>query len=100
MWFKHFIKFVDSMPNSDVKCLPSCLTKLSEYNIYVNQMKDEKLSHTQFVYDMWKKNFPNVYIPKVSVIPFRLSCVNYREKMVWDLNQFFAFIYRIRSYNF
>ena len=69
MWFRRFIKFADSMPNSDVKCLPSCLTKLSVYNIYVDQMKDQKrLSCTQFVYDMWKNNFPNVYIPKVGVI--------------------------------
>ena len=72
MWFRRFIKFADSMPNSDVKCLPSCLTKLSVYNIYCDQMKDQKkLSRTQFVYDMWKINFPNVYIPKVSIISFR-----------------------------
>ena len=76
MWFRRFIKFADSMPNSDVKCLPSCLTKLSVYNIYVAQMKNQKrLSRTQFVYDMWKINFPNVYIPKVRVILFRLSCM-------------------------
>jgi hypothetical protein len=67
LWFRQFTRFADSMPNSDVKCLPSCLTKLSVYNIYIEQVKFQKrLSHTQFIYEMWKKNFPNVHIPKVT----------------------------------
>ena len=66
LWFANFSKFADSMPNSDVKCLPSCLTKLTVHHLYVDQMKDQpKLSRTCFIYNMWKIHFPNVYIPKV-----------------------------------
>ena len=67
MWFTRFARFADSMPNSDVKYLPSCLTKLSVYNVYAEQMKGYKrLSRTQFIYHMWKTYFPNVHIPKVN----------------------------------
>lgn len=67
LWFEKFIRFADSMPNSDVKSLPSCLTKMTVYQLYRDQMKHQKtLSRTQFTYDLWKKKYPNVHIPRVS----------------------------------
>ena len=69
LWFSKFSKFADSMPNSDGKCLPSCLTKLCVYHLYADDMKDQpKLCRTRFIYDMWKTHFANVYIPKVNII--------------------------------
>ena len=42
LWFSKFSKFADSMPDSDIKCLPSCLTN--------DQLTDQpKLSWTRFI---------------------------------------------------
>lgn len=60
----------DSMPNEQKKHLPSFLAKEKVYRMYEEEMmkrrKDGKhLGYSQFR-NMWKANFQDVIIPKVS----------------------------------
>lgn len=70
-WFKQFAFMSDVMPTTGSKHLPSCLSKRSIYMLYEEEMarrgKNVKLviSKTHFIHRMWKKEFPNVKIPKV-----------------------------------
>ena len=58
------------MPNSMTTHLPSNLTKTNIYQKLVYEMKQrgkpDILSQSYF-FDIWKKNFSHVTIPKVSV---------------------------------
>jgi len=64
--FKNFARNADYMPNSSARMLPSCLSKLIVYQLYKEEMGNKPvLTSTHFVYQMWKKQFSIVYIPKV-----------------------------------
>ena len=68
-WFRKFAKNADYMPNSSTRTLPSCLSKLSVYQLYKDEMGDRPvLERSYFIYHMWKTEFPNVFIPKVSYL--------------------------------
>ena len=57
------------MPNSSARTLPSCLSKLAVYLLYKEEMGNKPvLTRTHFIYQMWKTQFPNVYIPKVQYL--------------------------------
>jgi len=65
-WFKNFARNEHYMPNSSARTLPSCLSKLAVYQLYKEEMGSKPvLTRTHFGYQMWKKQFSNVYIPKV-----------------------------------
>ena len=65
-WFRNFSKNADHMPNSSSRPLPACLSKKAVYFMYKKEMGEKPvLGRSQFIYKMWKKNFPQVYIPKV-----------------------------------
>ena len=69
MWFRRFIKFADAMPNSDIKVFAILPDKvISVQYICGPNERSKRLSCTQFVYNMWKNNFPNIYIAKVGII--------------------------------
>ena len=84
-WFVKFIKCADRMPDSMTMTLPSCLTKSAVYNLYCEQMAGKPLVvRATFVYDMWKKHFPHVIIPKVSFIMLRLYKDYFSKKRIVD----------------
>jgi len=63
---KIFARNADYMQNSSARMLPSCLSKLTVYQLYKDEMGNRPvLTRTHFVYQMWKKQFSIVYIPKV-----------------------------------
>lgn len=69
-WFKQFAFMCDVMPTTGTKHLPSCLSKRSIYMLYKEDLtrkveNDNVLSKTHFIHRMWKKEFPDVKIPKV-----------------------------------
>lgn len=65
-WFRNYSNNADHLPNSTARPLPSCLSKKAVYQIYKEEMGDRPtLSRSHFIYKMWKKNFPDIYIPKV-----------------------------------
>lgn len=70
-WFRLFAFMSDIMPTTNCKHLPSCLSKRSVYIMYKEDMgrKGETriISERHFVGRMWKKEFPNVVIPKVGM---------------------------------
>lgn len=76
LWFEDFVNSIaNRMPDVNKKELPACLTILQIYNMYkeaVARMGKNPLSSTQFR-RMWKRNFPEVIIPKV-VYSVAFSC--------------------------
>lgn len=66
-WFQGLIKNADHMPNCRTQTLPSCLTKSAVYNIYCEQISGKPSARSTFLYNIWRKQFPNVIIPKVSM---------------------------------
>ena len=65
-WFKNFSKNTDHMQNSPLRQLPACLSERAIYFMYKAEIGEKTvLGRNQFIYKMWKKNFPQVYIPKL-----------------------------------
>lgn len=67
-WMRSFFgKIGDKMPMSDTINLPSCLTKLDVYELARDDLTQGGLSccSPSHLYEVWKKEFPNVKIPKV-----------------------------------
>lgn len=58
----------DRIPNEDKYCLPTCLTKREIYLTYVDELKTAGMRPVSWATfsRMWKKQFRNVIIPKVS----------------------------------
>ena len=58
----------DRIPNEDKYCLPTCLTKREVYLTYVDELKNAGMRPVSWptFFRMWKKQFRNVIIPKVS----------------------------------
>ncbi len=78
-WFRNFAKNADYMPNSSTRTLPSCLSKLAVYQLYKDEMGDRPvLDRSHFIYHMWKTEFPNVFIPKVSYLNDSLQMLKYQ----------------------
>ena len=74
LWFLKFIRHAEYMPDTGSRNLPSCLTKRAVYNLYRDEMRGRPLiSRTTFLYNLWKKEFPWVVIPKVKVIYLSLQ---------------------------
>lgn len=63
-WFRNFSKNADHIPNSPLRPLPACLSEKAIYFTYKAEMGEKTvLSRNQFIYKIWKNNFPQVYIP-------------------------------------
>ena len=70
-WLRTFIQKVgDELPICDEIHLLSCLTKGDVYALAVDDLTQGGLecSKMSTFYEVWKSEFPNVKIPKVSLI--------------------------------
>lgn len=70
-WLRTFIdKVGDKMPSSSVIHLPSCLTKADVFSLALEDLSQGGLEccKQSTFYEIWQQNFPNVKIPKVSMI--------------------------------
>ena len=76
-WFEAFMNNADRMPNTQTRNLPSCLTKAAVYLIYRDQTNGKPhIARSTFLYNMWKRHFPDVVIPKVSR---NMNCKKFRR---------------------
>ena len=71
IWFENYRDTIaDKMPDSLFYHLPSCQTKKTVYQTYVEETIKigiyKPLSHAQFL-RMWRENYKRVIIPKVTI---------------------------------
>lgn len=72
-WMRSFFsKIGDCMPMSDAIHLPSCLTKVDVYDLAKYDLTQGSLPccSSSYMYDLWKREFPQVKIPKVRLQRF------------------------------
>lgn len=74
-WLRIFFdKVGDRMPTSTMIHLPSCLTKADVFTLATDDLTQGGLKCCKIstFYEVWKREFPNVKIPKVQVIVFHV----------------------------
>ena len=75
-WMDHYFNRIgDKMPHVEQIHLPHFLSKKTVYELMVQQLQDEGISQEDIVskphfYSIWKENFHNCIIPKVSLIAY------------------------------
>ena len=68
-WFHRFVRNAESLPNTSTRQLPSCLTKGAVYTLYREELGDKPyIAQSTFLYNLWRKEFPDVIIPKASKV--------------------------------
>lgn len=91
LWFSEFVdSLANRMPDVNRKELPACLTVLRVYSHYCEAVRGKTakpLSLAQFR-RMWRNNFPEVIIPKVTGNFFLKKCLfcKWLQLTIFDLS--------------
>lgn len=75
-WLRRFARnHAEPMSDTNTRQLPSCLTKDAVHKLYLEEMGDRPvICKSSFLYDLWKKEFSDILIPKVGEISILISC--------------------------
>lgn len=77
-WMRSFFSKVgDSMPMSEAINLPSCLSRMDVYELAKCDLTQGELPcpSSSYMYEIWRKEFPQVKIPKVTTYHDMCVCI-------------------------